>query len=478
MPIQLHRVNVPPPALEAKERPRDRKLRGLPRFLVAVLIVVIVVGLVYTVLTWGKLQVKGRVVAAYTELVPRARCRVTKVNTQVGEAVSRGKLLVETESVDPLSQIPTFQAALAAAQARYDLVKGGADVGEADLDSRQRRLLQAQQAHEVAVARLQQAQAAQKNYEELVNLAKSDMDKEITKAGNDVDVARQRLVSAQASEKEAAVDLETARRNWERAQVLFDLDAATRRDLDTAKDKFDFASATMEKGRAGSQEGQTSLTAAQAVLVSIKTKTAADVAASQSRLAEAKASTTEAETWEKTSASDLAAAQKQYGGAASEPDALRKRELDLMQDRVSEARGNLDYYRGLAGTLEFVAPFNGIVGAINKKEGDVADALEVIISVYNVDTIYIEAFVPEENYKDVVDAKQAYVRVPGAGARFYGNIQDVSRKPTKLPGELKAPIREGEYARRYVSVRIEVADPEIRKLITPDMTAQVTIYTH
>ncbi|GAH72672.1 unnamed protein product, partial [marine sediment metagenome] len=128
MPIRLHKKEEgPQPAAVAPPRPRASKARGFPRFLLwLVIIAAVVIGGYYAV-TWGKIQVRGRVTAAYSDFVPEGRCKIATVNVKVGDEVKAGQVLLVTRSIDARSQIPAFEAALNQAKLRLELASKGGD---------------------------------------------------------------------------------------------------------------------------------------------------------------------------------------------------------------------------------------------------------------------------------------------------------------------------------------------------------------
>jgi len=476
MAIRLHRKEErPEPAMPQVERPRVSKTRGFPRFALWLLVTAVVVVGVYLGLTWNRIQVRGRVIAAYSDFVTEGRCKITVVKAAVGDKVKAGEVLLVSESLDPRSQIPAFEAALAQAKLRLELVAKGGDVGVVDTATRARRLTDAREAADVAGARLEAALKSEKEYEDLVKAIAADRAKEIEKASADGRTGTEKLNQAKASEKEVAVELAQAKLNLDKATKLKELDAATVTDVQTAQSKRDFFLATAEKAASATQEARTSLDGIQKVLDAVTRKFDAELEAQTSRHKRAQAETDVARAFLKHATENLARAEAEYGDMKPDFKKMQADELEFLKKQVDEAQSRLEYYKGLAGAVEFKAPFDGIVGELTKQVGDVADKYEKVISVYDPMTVAIEAYVPEDYFHRLLKGQKADVRIRGTRVSFPGEVVIVNTSPERLPGEMKiTPTPETAYD-RFITCRITVP-PEAQMKISPSMRANVTIY--
>ncbi|HUW58213.1 MAG TPA: HlyD family efflux transporter periplasmic adaptor subunit [Planctomycetota bacterium] len=475
MPMRLHKKEERPQPAAVTARPRVSKTHGFPRF---VLFVIVVAGLVvggWYALTWNKVQVRGIVIAEQSEFITEARCRITTVNVKVGQAVKAGEVLLVSDSIDPRSQIPTYEAAVQQAELRLQLASLGGDVGEVDLVKRSRRLADAREAVDVSQARLEAAQKSEAEYMELVKAIAADRRKEIETAAVGKQTALEKLNQARASEKEVTVELEQAKLNYDKAKTLFALDAATLNDLQIAETKYKFVIATDEKVKSSTLEARKTLDGIDQVLKAVTEKYDAELDAQRSRHQRAQAETEVARAFLRHAQVNLTRAESEYGVLDPDFKKMQTDELDLLRQRVQEARGNLRYYKALAGTIEFKAPFDGVVGELNKQTGDVAKRDEKVISVYNPKTVAVEVYVPEDEYRRLAVGQKVEVKMRGSGERFRGTLVNVNRSPERLPGLLKVPTAPERAHDLYYYCRVEVP-PEDQEKISPAMRANVTIY--
>jgi multidrug resistance efflux pump len=481
MAIRLHKKEErPEPAMPQTDRPRVSKTHGFPRFVLWLLVAAIIVVGVYFGVTWNRLTVRGRVIAAYSDFIPEGRCRITtvKAGVAVGQPVKAGEVLLVTESLDPKSQIPAFEAALAQAKVRLDLVAKGGDVGVVDTATRARRLTDAREAADVAQARLEAAAKSEKEYEDLVKAIAADRTKEVEKANTDQKTGTEKLNQAKASEKEVAVELAAAKLNLDKAKGLKELDAATVTDVQTAQSKYDFFLATADKAASATQEAQASIDGIKKVLDAVTAKYDADLEAQKSRYARAQAETDVARAFQKHAQENLARAEAEYGDMKPDFKKMQADEIEFLTRQVEEAQGRLDYYKALAGAVEFKAPFNGIVSQLTKQAGDVADKLDTVISIYDPTTVAIEAYVPEANFQQLAKGQKAEVKIRGTSVAFQGDVVIVNTSPERLPGEMKATPAAAEAAYdRFITCRIAVPR-DVQMKISPSMRADITIYVH
>ncbi len=475
MPIRLHKKEEAAPG-PAAERPRVTKTHGFPKFVLALAIVVLAVLAVFFWFRWTRIQTRGRVVAAFAEYAAEGPCRVTKVDVQMGKPVSAGDVLVVTEAMDYKSQVPQYEAALDQAKARLTMAEKGGDVGVVDLSVRPRRLTDAREAADVAKARLTAAEKSEKEYSDLVTAIEADRKKEVTKAQADLATGTEKLKQAEAAQTETAVTRAGAKLNWDRAERLKKDDAITVSDYELARMKYDFATATAAKAASAVTEAQASLAGIEKVLDVVGKKLEAELEAQKARLERAKAETEVARAFVKGAETNLAQAEGEMKGVTTDAAGMESAEKDFLKKQVVEAQGRLDYFKAMAGTVEFKAPFTGTVCELNKAVNDSADRFERIVAIYDPATVAVEVYVPEDDLDRVRAGQKAHVAVRGTKIRFEGSVVAVNTSPARLPGEMKAtPAPEFAFD-RFVTCRISVPET-YRSSITPAMRANVTIYT-
>lgn len=338
---------------------------------------------------------------------------VKAVNVKVGDHIKAGDVLAELDTADLSLQLRSAEvnlknaqdqlakaknpyteqdialarAQLAAAQAAYDKLKAGAS--QAKLASAQAQVASAQAAYDAAV-----------------------------KAASTTDSS---LASATAALEKARIALEKAQGDYNKVAWRGDVAASTQAqalqsatiDYEQAKANYDAVLATA-KSDANSKiaSAAAALRSAQANLEEVKNQvSAADLASAEVTLVQA---------------------QNNLAQMLAGPDAV---DLDMAQNTVETAQIALEQIRLKLQQARIVAPFDGVVTAVNAKVGQVAsgtaisladlDHLDIVVNMAEVDVNKIKVGQPAEITLDAVadlTLQGAVAQIAPAGVQTSGVV--------------------------------------------------------
>jgi membrane fusion protein (multidrug efflux system) len=134
--------------------------------------------------------------------------------------------------------------------------------------------------------------------------------------------------------------------------------------------------------------------------------------------------------------------------------------FDLAQAVRDNAAGALDRTRALIGQKNITAAFAGRVGIRKVDVGQYVAAGAAIVSLQQLDPIYVDFLTPEQNYAAMAIGQKVSAKVDAlGGAEFSGKISNLDARIDRDT--------------RNILVRAEISNPE--KKILPGMFANVTI---
>ncbi|SHI08840.1 HlyD family secretion protein [Desulfosporosinus lacus] len=160
----------------------------------------------------------------------------------------------------------------------------------------------------------------------------------------------------------------------------------------------------------------------------------------------------------------LAAAQAQYNSAQDQLNLLIQGEteesLNVMRAQVGQSQAALELAKTQLGNGMIVSPISGIVSEKNINVGELASPGIILISVVNVDSLYIKASLPEGFMGDVSVGEEVVVKVAEIkDQEFKGKISVID------------PVLDSRS--KSVLVRIQVDNPN--KTLKPGMLAEIGI---
>ncbi len=285
----------------------------------------------------GWLRVSGRLEGYETNVGAKIAGRVESISNREGEEVKLGQLLVKLSDAD-------IQAQLRGAIARWEQAHESIKEAEAQLGAAREQVQQSKlnvsQARQDAQGRIQQAQA---------------------------NVASQQAQYAQAiaQETQAKADFELAKIRINRYDELVVQGAVTQDEADQAHSTFKSAAATVVARQAAVSSAAKQIAAAQAALTQARSNSLNPPI----RLSQQESNL-------KTVAQNEAAVSR------------AKLEVRNAKASIDEIQSNIDY-------LNIKSPIHGIVTARTVEPGAVVAAGQTVISLINLDTIFLRGYVPD-----------------------------------------------------------------------------------
>jgi HlyD family secretion protein len=299
--------------------------------------------------------------------------------------------LAQTQNPDTEKDIANARATLAAAQAAYDKVVAGASASE--LAAAKATVASAQAAYDAAV-----------------------------KSANASDSS---LVSAAATFEKARIALEQAQGEYDKVAWRGDAAATGQaQTLQSATIDYDAAKAAYEAlGATSKSDASSKIASAASALQSAKTSlanlqdqvTAADLAAAQATLTQA---------------------QNNLDELLAGPDAVS---LDIAENGVETAQIALDQAKLKLQQAQIVAPFDGVITAVDAKVGQSAsgtaltiadlDHLEIVVNMAEVDVNRIQAGQQAEITLDAV-----------ADVTLEGNVTQIAPAGVQSSGVVNYPV--------------------------------------
>ena len=342
---------------------------------------------------------------------------VKSINVKVGDKVKAGDVLAELDTADLQLQLQSAEVNLKNAQA--NLAKTQTPNTELDIANAKAQLASAQAAYDKLAAGPTTSDLATAQAQ--LTSAKAAYDAAVkTSAAGDSS-----LQSAAAALQKAAMTLQQAQGAYDKISWRGDVGASSEAqtlqtatiDYDTAKTAYDSLVATSKSDAASKvASAAASLKSAEANLASVKDKvTAADLAAAQATLTQAKNNLESLQAG--SDANTLAIAQ---GSVDSAQIALDQMKLKLQQAKV-------------------VAPFDGVVTAVNAKVGQTASGtaatvadlgnLEVVVNMSEVDVNQLKTGQTAEIALDAV-----------SNAALTGTVTEIAPAGTQSSGVVNYPV--------------------------------------
>lgn len=163
-----------------------------------------------------------------------------------------------------------------------------------------------------------------------------------------------------------------------------------------------------------------------------------------------------------TSQTQLAAAQAQYTSAKDQLEMLTKGEtkeaLNVMQAQVKQAQAALDLAKTQLANGTITSPVSGIVSAKNINVGELATSSVILLSVVNVDSLYIKASLPVGFMESVKVGQEVVVKVTEIPDKAFSG--EVSFIDTVIDSRSRSIL---------VKIKINNLDPTLK----PGMLAEI-----
>ena len=365
----------------------------------------------------------AQVDAHITPIAARVGGTVLRVPVEPNQEVEAGAILVEIDKRDYEVALERARAELADAQAAATGARAGVPITSTTASSNE----------VTAKGGVEQADSA------------------YLEAQQGVDVARTRLVTAQAREREAAANASKATRDVERLKPLIAKD-------EISQQQYDAAVAT-----AASQNAATESVQAQVKEAELGIRVA------ESKLAQASVGRQQA-------AAQLKEAQTAPEQVTASRARLAAAEAKVRQNEamVKQAELNLEY-------TTVKAPVKGIVSRKSVEMGQVIQAGQALMTVIPLDRVWVTANFKETQLDKMRPGQRVKIEVDAYGGRdFSGKVESLAAATGSRFSLLPPDNATGNYVKvvQRVPVRIlldEGQDPE--HLLRPGMSVVPTVYT-
>jgi len=415
--------------------------------------------------------------------------RVEKVLVKRGDTVRAGDMLARLETAELELALMQAQAGLAISEAQLAKLKAGAD--ENDIAAARAALASAQAAYEEVKAgpKPEDIAAAQ----EAVSTARAAYDQVVAgPSEEDIAAARAALTSAQAayqrllagpSENETAAakaQLEQARVNLELAQSEYDKVAwlgmkgalPQSFQLQQATIAYEAAKAAYELATRGPTEDQlkaaeAQIAQAQATLERLlKSPTESELAAASLQVTQAEASLRRL--LNSPTERELALAKSQVAQAEAALNKLLRgpspEELAIAQAQVDQARAAVRQAQLALEGAFLLAPFDGVVAAVNIREGEMAAAGMPAVVLVDQSHYHIDVQVDEIDIAKVAVGQPVKVTLDALeGVEIMGRVDVIA--PTA--------VTDAGVSTYIVTISLEHTDAPLRA----GMSANATIVT-
>jgi HlyD family secretion protein len=331
------------PASKKAEAPEGKKFN--PRILVIALIVIVAIGGSVTFQYYrnkpegrsGWLRINGRIEGYEVNVGAKIAGRVEMISNREGEEVHLGQPLVRLSDED-------IQAQLRGAKARYE-----------------EAIEQVHEQEELVKVSKEQVEQSKLN----VVQARVDAEGRIDQAAANVAALKASLVQADANLVQAKADLELGRVRKQRYDELVVKGAVTQDEDDQAHSNYDSTLATVGARVAAVDAARKQVTSAEAALVQAKSNALNPPIRHSQQLANVR-----------TVAQNEAAL------------ARAKHDVKNAKAAIDEIAANIVY-------LNINSPIHGVVTARTVEPGAVVAAGQTVISLINLDTVFLRAYVPD-----------------------------------------------------------------------------------
>lgn len=351
---------------------------------------------------------------------------VNKVNVNVGDKVEAGQVLAELDSSDLTLQVQQAEAALKTAQARLAITQRGPDSN--DIAAAQAKLEAAKKggptAADIAAARAR-LDSARQNLADVQNGVDP-----VTKAKQALDQAKNSLWAAQLNRDGIQAQVESGR--------------AGSYQLDSANLQVANAELTVQQAQ-------------QAYDAAVANQTNTPLAQAQAQVKDAEASL--AKLLNSTYTQDVAAAEAAYQKAVTGP---TEEDLIIAQASVDSAQASLDQAKLKLKNAQLIAPFGGIVTAVNIQAGQQVGANTAAIELADTDHLEIVVNMSEVDLPKLQVGQDAEITLDALpGKTLAGKVTQIAPAGVLQQGVVNYPV----------TIALTATDPAVR----PGMTANLSV---
>ena len=160
----------------------------------------------------------------------------------------------------------------------------------------------------------------------------------------------------------------------------------------------------------------------------------------------------------------LSAAKAQYDSAQNQLAILTKSEtresLNVLQAQVKQAQAALELAQAQLANTTITAPVSGVVSARNINPGELASPGAALLTVVNIDALYVKASLPVEFTEDVAPGQEVIIKT--------AEIPD-----KEFTGEISVIDQVLDSRNRSVLVKVNLENPD--SVLKPGMLAEIAL---
>lgn len=410
----------------------------------------------------GALTASGTIEASQVQISPELSGKIAEVLVSEGEPVQAGQELMRLDQTLLLAQLEQAQAALAQAQANYDLIAAGTPAE------------QRQAAIAAAELELTNAQQALQTLYDTADLARAQAEQSVAAADKTRDQAQKRLDSilgeadpedierAESQVVIAADNLKKAREDYDKGMKYLDKNvqkAIMQIKVADAKTAYDMAVTRLNNLLGHSNQIEVTL------------------AESNLKLAEAALVDAQRELEKLNDGPDpdalalaqarLAAAESRLASAKAGPS---PEQLSLAQTQVESAQRAVDTLEIQLKKMVILAPIAGVVLSSSAEPGEFATPGAALLVIGREDDKTITVYIPEDRYGLLSVGQPAVVSVDSfPGATFNATVVNIADQAEFTPRNVQTV--EGR-KNTVFAIKLKVDDPQGK--LKAGMPADVT----
>lgn len=361
----------------------------------------------------GELKVSGLIEGYETDVGAKTPGRIDEVTVREGDGVKKGQLLVRLDDSEIQAQMRGAIARITAAQ---------------------QQARQAQLQLRVLRGQITQAQLA-------LQQSKGDAEGRVNQADAQVATVQAQLAQAQATVTSAQSDLRLAQLNRNRFAQLLKEGATSQQQFDQAQASFESAQANLNARNASVVAARRQVNAAQGALIQTQTATL------NPQLRDSQLSVVREQ---------FAQAQSQLAGAQAE---------------VVNAEATKAQLQAQIGYLNILSPISGVVTSRSVEPGAVVTAGKTLLSLIDLDRVYLRGYVPEGSIGKVRVGQQARVYLDSDSTKPYtAHIAAIDPKASFTPENI---YFKDERVKQVFGVKIVIDQPA--GYVKPGMPADAEI---
>ncbi len=425
-----------------------------------------------------------------TEVSSRVGGRVSRILVHEGDRVRKGQPLIVFEANPAIVQTEESRALVNEAQAKWEEMLSGPR--QEDI-AKQREVVKQTQANYLELLhgpRPQEILVAR------ANLAASEAALQKTMNGprkQEIDAARANELAAKAhldalvrgptqeerNELNAALsaalsDMQLAQKNYERMQGLYVQGAVSQQDLDTSLAALQKAQANRDQAEQAcirARKGTTKEELDQARQLWMQAKYSLDLLLAGSRKEDIQAAKDNVNSARQNLSLLLAGTRKEELVAAKAKwreaqEGLKEllagnRREDILQAyfALKAAKAQAKYSSLISGERTLYADTNAIVDRKLVSVGDLISPGTPVLTLENLDDIWIRVYVPEKILSLVSVGSSALLRVDGINQHVRAHVESISSRGEYTPANLQTPEERGK---QVFGVRIRLNHPDSR----------------